>query len=1076
MRKSWVPIGIIAALMFVFTPGVALAQQGAISGTVRDTTGGVLPGVTVEVTSPALIEKVRTATTDGNGQYRIQALPVGNYTVRFDLSGFSPVTRQNITINTGFTATIDAQMGVGLAETVSVIGETPVVDVENSQQQVTIEGDVLRELPSGRTANALLNLVPALSGSNGICTGGTCGYTLNAYSAHGGNNAEGRLQVDGMGVGAAIGGAGVSGYLADVANSQEISFTLSGSLGEAEVGGPVINVVPRTGGNRFAGSYFTSYTGTRLFDTNNAEYPHINVSNLREKDYDVNGAVGGPIVRDRLWFYFTARQQGSRTRVPNAFYNLNEGVFGANYVPDTSRPAKNVNEAKNASLRLTLQASQRNKFNLFWDEQDWCSTCTGTGNANTSPEAVNTAFVGPNHIAQVSWTNPLTSRLLLEAGVSLLNQKWGITGGAGGNAVYNNIPRIAESGPLAYNNGVTSGGATNWDADAGNQNIRASASYITGSHNIKVGYQGAFLNEADLFHGNLQRLNYTYGTVAGATVPEPTGVNIFFPAFADERTSFYGIYAQDQWTVNRFTVQGALRYDHAWSWFPEVCIDEDRFVPESFCFGQQDGRTEGVSYNDITPRWSVTWDVFGNGKTAIKYNQGKYLQPANVGGLYNATNPVRRLGNFAGFGAPTGPAFGSRTWNDANGDRIVDCDLREQGVNGECGAYPGSIAQFGTDPRTNGQGFALTHCGRDESEFGSAVHPDVLDYCSGVGFGAPTGEQQNVVSGWNKREYDWQWGLGVQHEVLPRVSVEVTYNRRWYGNFQLTDNVLLGCNLDEACLENNLNFVNPTHDFYSITAPTDPNLPDGGGYVIRGLTNLDPTFNGLPTRQAVTFTDAESRYWHGIDTNVNFRARGGFRLQGGTSTGRQVTDDCAVQVDDPSQRNCHVALPFQTNVRGSASYVVPYVDVLLSTIFQYRPGVQRSANLTIACPGGICPADVFQWDPQSVTTTGAPAGSTVPRTTLLNNAQNLNVNLLDTGTLYGEGYTAFDIKVAKVLRFGRTRTNVGLDIYNAFNSDAATGYMNSYPGGNFAGQTLPWGTPTGIVSPRFARFSVQFDW
>jgi hypothetical protein len=1058
---------VLAALLVVLVPGIAAAQQGTISGTITDTTGGVLPGVTVEASSPALIEKVRTATTDSNGQYRLQALPVGTYSVKFTIPGFAPVTRENVTINTGFTATLDQQLSPGLAESVSVNAEAPVVDVENAKQQVVVEGDELRELPSGRTANALLNLVPALSGSNGICTGGTCGYTLNAYSAHGGNAAEGRLQVDGMGVGAAIGGAGVSGYLADVANAQEISFTLSGSLGEAEVGGPVINVVPRTGGNRFTASYFTSYTGTKLFDNNVGNYPHLNVSNLREKDYDVNGSVGGPIVRDHLWFFFAPRMQGSRERVPNAFYNLNAGVWGANYAPDVNRPAKNVNETKNASLRLSWQASQKNRVTLFWDEQDWCTICTGTSTAGTSPEAVATAFVGPNHIAQASWTNPLTSRLLLEAGISLLNQKWGITGGAGGNAIYQNIPRITETGQFAYNNGITSGAATNWDADAGNQNIRASASYITGSHNVKVGYQGAFLNEADRFHGGETRLNYTYGTRAGFTVPVPTSVGIFYPVFADERTSFYGIYAQDQWTFNRFTLQGALRYDHAWSWFPAVCVDEDLYVPETFCFGQETGRTEGVSYKDISPRWSVTWDVFGTGKTAIKYNQGKYLQPANVGGLYNATNPVRRLGNFFGFGAPSI----TRNWDDTNGNRIPDCDLRAQGANGECAAVNGSIAQFGTDPRTNGQGFQNTQCGRDESEFGSAVNQAILDYCNGIGPGAPT-EAQNVVSGWGKREYDWQFGIGIQQEVLPRVSVEVTYNRRWFGNFTLNDNINLGCNLDQACLENNLNYINPTHDFYNVAAPVDANLPDGGGYVVRGLTNVDPNFSGVTTSTAVTFNNAQTRYWHGLDTNVNWRARGGFRLQGGTSTGRQVTDVCEIRVDDPSQRNCHVALPFQTNVRGSVSYVIPKVDVLVSSIFQHRPGVQRSANLTITCPGSICPSDVFQWEANQTTVVN---GAVVPRTAISNNAANLTVNLLDEGQLYGEGYTTFDIKLAKVLRFGRTRTNVGLDIYNAFNSDAAVGYMNSYPGGNFAGQTLPWGTVTSVVSPRFARFSVQFD-
>ena len=140
-------------------------------------------------------------------------------------------------------------------------------------------------------------------------------------------------------------------------------------------------------------------------------------------------------------------------------------------------------------------------------------------------------------------------------------------------------------------------------------------------------------------------------------------------------------------------------------------------------------------------------------------------------------------------------------------------------------SVPGSIAQFGTDPRTNGQGFPNSQCGRDETDFAGAVKRAVLDYCNGIGTGAPDGPQ-NVVTGWNKREFDWQFGIGIQHEVVPRVSVEVTYNRRWYGNFQLNDNISLGCNLDQACLQNNLSFVNPHYDFYSISAPVDSNLPE----------------------------------------------------------------------------------------------------------------------------------------------------------------------------------------------------------------------------------------------------------
>src|SRR5687767_14927988 len=296
---------IAAAAWVLLLPSMSWAQA-SVAGVVRDSSGGVLPGVTVEASSPALIEKVRTAVTDSNGQYRITNLPPGTYTVRFSLAGFSSNIQEALMLTTGFTATISPELRVGaLQETVTVTGDTPVVDVESARQLRVVDGEALKELPSGRSPSQLLSMIPGMNGGSGICTGGTCGPTLNAFSAHGGNTTEGRLQVDGMSAGAAIGGAGVSGYLVDVANAQEIMVSLSGGLGEAEVGGPVINVIPRSGGNRVSASYFTSYTRRAWWDKNNDTHTNINVTNSRKYDSDVSGSFGGPFKRDKLWYFFT---------------------------------------------------------------------------------------------------------------------------------------------------------------------------------------------------------------------------------------------------------------------------------------------------------------------------------------------------------------------------------------------------------------------------------------------------------------------------------------------------------------------------------------------------------------------------------------------------------------------------------------------------------------------------------------------------------------------------------------------------------------------------------------------------
>ena len=313
----------VATLLTLLT-GVAAAQQGQVAGTVRDTSGAVMPGVTVEVTSPALIEKVRTATTDGTGQYRITRLPVGTYTVAFTLEGFKRQQRDNIVLTTGFTAPVNAALTVGdLSETVVVTGEAPTVDVQNARQVATFAGQDIRELPTTRNIRSVLTLTPGLTatGLGADCVGGVgvwCNNNIYNLSAHTATNdteggTQGRVMVDGTIINTG-GGAGImgmtGGYVADVANAQEVSVQISGALGESETGGASINIIPRTGGNRFSGNYFLTYTQGDYdtngdlrkgnfftgswFSKNNGDHPEISNGYPLIRDYDTSAAFGGP--------------------------------------------------------------------------------------------------------------------------------------------------------------------------------------------------------------------------------------------------------------------------------------------------------------------------------------------------------------------------------------------------------------------------------------------------------------------------------------------------------------------------------------------------------------------------------------------------------------------------------------------------------------------------------------------------------------------------------------------------------------------------------------------------------------
>src|ERR1041384_6289572 len=240
----------LAVLVLLLLPASAFAQA-TLTGVVKDPSGAVLPGVTVEASSPALIEKTRTAVTDGTGQYRITELPPGTYSLTFTLSGFSVVKRENVDVSGAGVITINADLKIGaVSETITVAGETPVVDVQSATRQEGLSHDVVRDLPVTRSYDALLTTVPSVPGGS-LDT--TLTPTMRIFTSHGGRGNEGNMALDGLNVGAAFNGGGGSGYIIDTANAEEVQMSLSGGLGESEKGGIYLNVIPKSGGNSFKG-------------------------------------------------------------------------------------------------------------------------------------------------------------------------------------------------------------------------------------------------------------------------------------------------------------------------------------------------------------------------------------------------------------------------------------------------------------------------------------------------------------------------------------------------------------------------------------------------------------------------------------------------------------------------------------------------------------------------------------------------------------------------------------------------------------------------------------------------------
>jgi len=441
----------------LFVLGLALLPasvfaQASITGVVKDGSGAILPGVTVEAASDALIEKVRSAVTDGTGQYRIVDLRPGTYSVTFTLTGFSVVKREGIELTGSFVASVNADMKVGgLTETITVTGETPIVDVQSVRRQTTLSNDVLTTVPTARSWAATAILIPGITIQAGTSADIQITPQMTVFGGAGGRTNEGRMQVDGLGTGAALNGGGVSTYVADISNAQEVVTTTSGGLGEAEVGGPSMNIVPKSGGNAFKGQAYLSDVPSSWVGSNytpELQARGLGVPGQLIKQWDETFGAGGPIKKDRLWYYGTYRDEGQHRSIPNLYPNLNAGdPTKWEYLPDTTKQARGAESFQLSSIRLTAQVSPRHKVNFQWDFQVPCNgaAVTVTGDACRS-QSQSDAFYGSlglggltatqspetagylrtnvqNH--QVTWQSPTTNRLLLEAGVGTYRAAWG---------------------------------------------------------------------------------------------------------------------------------------------------------------------------------------------------------------------------------------------------------------------------------------------------------------------------------------------------------------------------------------------------------------------------------------------------------------------------------------------------------------------------------------------------------------------------------------------------------------------------------------------------------------------------
>jgi hypothetical protein len=640
-----------AMLLMLLAP--AASAQSSIAGIVKDTSGAVMPGVTVTASSPALIEKSRTVTTNGQGRYEIIDLRPGAYTLTFVMAGFKTQTQSGVDVPANTSVPVYVEMGVGsVGETVEVQALAATVDVENAATHQILTREIQDSIPVPRNMQALGGLTPgiqlhAAAGANPD-VGGSQQMEQTYIVGHGSGANHTTVLLDGMNINSNYLDSTIQNYV-DNAIIQQATYQTSGITAEVSAGGALVNQIPKDGGNTFHSDIFLSGTGSGGWWQANNLSPGLRARGLKSVNSivhieDFDGSVGGPILKDKLWFLAALRYQSTYDIAANVFY------------PD-GKPGVEDQYIKQGVLRLSWQISSKDKFSGTYDriQKFKGHELTPLAIVPTDP-SVAASRRGPPlyYVAQGKWTRIQTPRLLFEAGFSTDIIHFSI--------IYQNGQEEVPFSPAWFAHASRIDNVLSIRTNAppiqsyflpDKRNFSGSVSYFTGSHNIKVGVQDAW-GKNDRVSSLNADLYQNYNNGAPFTV---TAFNT--PIAIRQRVNAdLGIYAQDTWHIKRLSVTAGVRFEYEKSSIEPSAINGGRFIgPRSFPRINCETIKGLGCWKTLAPRLGAVYDLFGNGKTAVKASFGKYFTPQSTGYL-TAFNPMAL-------------STDTRTWTDLNKDNIA---------------------------------------------------------------------------------------------------------------------------------------------------------------------------------------------------------------------------------------------------------------------------------------------------------------------------------------------------------------------------------------------------------------------